>query len=301
MLMSKKAILEPIDTTEFDKVKAVLKTNGGSVLQKTATLDELETFISILLGKVTAQTAVPQTNCRFKCSTSDSGELVSVGITVALKKKVLYSELHENLNRTYSINPLNADEIIDDIVAWVQSYSLLCNLMHNVKELNATILELCAEAEVPFDVEFTVGSGLAYVSDTRVVVGLEVDQICRLDALPILVEDDARYEGHLALMVDMLKAADRPIDILKSRKGTTLLVDLNLLEKRSYAKLIRRFVSRKIEFVKDGVGYFDNGEVFALIEATKAEDGTITKSILLSPFNKKTGKQVDFDLSAVLA
>ena len=65
-------------------------------------------------------------------------------------------------------------------------------------------------------------------------------------------------------MENILKDCNRPYDIVKIKSDFTK--ELNIYSRKSINKLLRKFVSRKIDFVRVGVGYAENENSFALIE-----------------------------------
>lgn len=201
------------------------------------------------------------------------------------------------------------DKFIKEMAIWFDEYAYYAKLDENVKELNEKVSALATEAEIPFDVRFTVGTGVDDVSDDSITIGLATDTVLDLSTLPLFDENfEGRVEKYNEMIVDTLRACAKPWDIFKTK--TTFTKDLGICSRRSVIKLIRKVVNRNLKFVRVGTGYVDADNYFAVIsktavtpeEAEVLEGALIVDNDAISKIESKTGKTkiaIEFKVSPI--
>lgn len=259
--------------------------------------------------------------------TEDGGDKLDYARFVVRPKSKYVLDVAD-MRRTFEI-PAGKDffeNFITEMAVWFDNYEYFNMLQHNVNVLNEAVQQIIEENEIPFSVSFTYGDTIVDASDNHVVVGLGADVIENLQILPLfdeLLED--RRESYKTMFVETLKQCVKPYDIVKVKSQVTR--DLNIYSRRDISKLLRGFVSRKIEYVRVGTGYVDTGDVFAVIQkvaVTDAEAKELGKDVLvlnnkeasskekerglnkvavsyvISPFNKADGTPTQLDLKKLV-
>ena len=208
---------------------------------------------------------------------------------------------------------------IDNILEWIEKYNDYVELNDNLGKLNDAILDIINKAQCPYELKFTVGEGIIDITDNSVLLGLDIEVIKNIPSLPLFSDDEFWSEKYIEKFINVLKECNRPYDIVKIKSDITY--ELGIYNRKSINKLLRKIVSRRIDYVRVGVGYSEDETTFALIERipvasedvrnfdidsviimdndnpTKVEkDKGLTKIITrykLMPFEKKTNILVD--------
>jgi hypothetical protein len=234
-----------------------------------------------------------------------------------------------DMKKTFQINAGEDffDKFITEMAQWFDLYQYHKQLQVNVNELNAVVDSLIVEHEIPFAIQFSFGDGLIDASDSYAIVGLSAEIISNLGNLSLFDENmESRRNGYKARIVETLKQCTKPYDIVKVKNLVTK--DLGLYSRRSLNKLMRQFVSRKVEFVRVGTGYVETPEIFAIVDkvavteeelanidvtnalvvdnadaSSKEKEAGKTKIVVayrVSPFSKEEGTPADVKLADVI-
>ena len=155
-------------------------------------------------------------------------------------------------------------EFIEHIIDWVVDYTIYLELEKNLKQLNTCVFEILKDIDFPYMLYFSLGEGITDISDDSVTLGLDIETIFNIPRLGFFIEDEYWRLKYIKNFVNILKDCNRPYDIVKIKSDFTK--ELNIYSRKSINKLLRKFVSRKIDFVRVGVGYAENENSFALIE-----------------------------------
>lgn len=155
-------------------------------------------------------------------------------------------------------------EFIEHIIDWVVDYTIYLELEKNLKQLNTCVFEILKDIDFPYMIYFSLGEGITDISDDSVTLGLDMETIFNIPRLGFFIEDEYWRLKYIKNFVNILKDCNRPYDIVKIKSDFTK--ELNIYSRKSINKLLRKFVSRKIDFVRVGVGYAENENSFALIE-----------------------------------
>ncbi len=218
------------------------------------------------------------------------------------------------------------DNFIEEMIKWFAEYNYLTLIEENLEGLNNKLSEIAEANEIDKVIEFTLGDGIMDATDTYVCVGLKAEVIENLSTLPLFdTVTVERAEYYTTQLVDLLKELNRPCDIVKVKGLFTK--DLGITSRRGIHKMLRKFVNRKAEFVRTGVGYVDTEEAFALIskvavkkdELNELPEGAVVREIeeptakekkeglthivstfKVSPFNKEDGTPVDLELAELV-
>ena len=155
-------------------------------------------------------------------------------------------------------------EFIEHIIDWVVDYTIYLELEKNLKQLNTCVFEILKDIDFPYMLYFSLGEGNTDISDDSVTLGLDIETIFNIPRLGFFIEDEYWRLKYIKNFVNILKDCNRPYDIVKIKSDFTK--ELNIYSRKSINKLLRKFVSRKIDFVRVGIGYAENENSFALIE-----------------------------------
>lgn len=213
-------------------------------------------------------------------------------------------------------------DFIENVINWVVDYNLYLELEKNLKKLNLCVFDILKEIDFPYVISFSLGEGITDISDDSITIGLDPETIFNIPRLGFFIEDEFWRNKYIKNFVNILKDCNRPYDIVKIKSDFTK--ELNIYSRKSINKLLRKFVSRKIDFVRVGVGYAENDNSFALIERValtpeEVEELDIDNIILmdnekpttiekkkgltkivtrykLTPFEKKTNVMLDIPL-----
>ena len=155
-------------------------------------------------------------------------------------------------------------EFIEHIIDWVVDYTIYLELEKNLKQLNTCVFEILKDIDFPYMIYFSLGEGITDISDDSVTLGLDMETIFNIPRLGFFIEDEYWRLKYIKNFVNILKDCNRPYDIVKIKSDFTK--ELNIYSRKSINKLLRKFVSRIIDFVRVGVGYAETENSFALIE-----------------------------------
>lgn len=219
------------------------------------------------------------------------------------------------------------DRFIDEMIAWFDEYNYYRQLQTNIEALNQVFDEIVTENNIPFRVQFSLGSGLLDASDTHAVVGLDEEVVKDLSSLPLFDEMEIRRDAYKARITETLLLCQKPYSIVKVKSQVTK--DLGIYSRKTLSKMIRDFVNRRIEFVRTGVGYVETEDYFAVIEKVavseqeaaslqgndvlvidnpnptekEKEAGKIKIAVTykISPFAKEDGTPVDVELQKLVS
>ncbi len=153
---------------------------------------------------------------------------------------------------------------INYIIDWVLTYTLYSELQDNLALLNETVFNILKEHNSPYTVSFSLGEGITDISEDSIELGLSSEVIGSIPNLAFFSTDDFWKQRYIEKFLNVLKECNRPYDIVKIKSDFTK--ELNIYNRKSINKLLRKFVSRKIDYVRVGVGYAETEDCFALIE-----------------------------------
>lgn len=215
---------------------------------------------------------------------------------------------------------------IMEMAKWFDSYAYLSLVDANLDELNTKVANIIKANDLDIKIEFTLGDGIVDASDSYLKAGLDIDVIQNLNMLPLFDGlTEGREEAYINQFVDVLKELNRPYELLKTKCQITK--DLGLYTRRTIFKMLREFTNRKLEYVRNGVGYVDIDGVFAIVskeaikecDIPKESENVIVKPIVdatskekksglthvvikykVSPFDKEDGTPVDLPLAEIV-
>ena len=215
---------------------------------------------------------------------------------------------------------------IDNLIDWVITYTFYSELQDKLLKLNTFIFDLLNSVSFPYVISFSLGEGITDISDDSIELGLSSETIADIDKLGFFSDDEQWRMKYIEKFMNVLKECNRPYDIVKIKSDITK--ELNIYSRKSINKLLRKFVSRKIDYVRVGVGYAEDENSFALIERVAVTPADVenydidsiilmdnenptsiekkkglTKIITkykLMPFEKKTNILIDIELKDYL-
>lgn len=153
---------------------------------------------------------------------------------------------------------------IDNMIDWVITYTFYLELQGKLAKLNGFIFELLNNINFPYVITFSLGEGITDISDDSIELGLSSEVISKIDNLGFFSTDELWKMKYIEKFINVLKECNRPYDIVKIKSDITK--ELDIYSRKSINKLLRKFVSRKIDYVRVGVGYAEDENSFALIE-----------------------------------
>lgn len=195
---------------------------------------------------------------------TDSG--IFVKGKFVLRPSIKYSLNNNDMRYCFTlINDVDFfKNFINHILEWVYSYRFFACLDENLKKLNTSVYKILTTCEYPYNIEFTLGEGIVDISDNSIMLGLSEDCIENISSLDLFTSDLYWRDKYVEKFVTALKECSRPYDIVKIKSDITM--ELGVYNRKSISKLLRKIVSRKIDFVRVGVGYAEDVDTFALIE-----------------------------------
>lgn len=195
---------------------------------------------------------------------------------ITLRPSVKYVLNSNELKSSFIIvcGDLFVKELIDNLILWVVEYNYFSYLDSNINKLNDAIKSILESIdENHWCLSFNIGEGVLDISDNHIVIGISDLIALTIDNLTLFSEEDYWRILYIDNFKNMLKDCNRPYDIVKAKAEFT--DDLGIYSRKSINKLIRKFVKRRIECVRVGVGYFENKDIFALIEKIAISDSEI--------------------------
>lgn len=244
-------------------------------------------------------------------------------------KFVLRPSIKYNLNNNdmrYCFTIINDTDFfknfILNMVDWVYSYRFFSYLDENLNKLNSAVLKILSSCEFPYQISFTLGEGIVDISDNSIVLGISEECIENINQLGLFNSELYWRDKYIEKFITTLKECSRPYDIVKIKSDITL--ELGVYNRKSISKLLRKIVSRKVDYVRVGVGYVEDLSTFALIERKAISEDEVEKfnskeviiedninatiiekkqglskivtSYKLMPFDKKTNVYLDIPL-----
>ena len=216
---------------------------------------------------------------------------------ITIRPSVKYVLKSNELKSTFVIvrSDLFTKELIDNLVYWVSDYNYYSYLDSNIDKLNEVIKEILSTVdENHWGLSFNIGDGILDISDNHIVLGISDLTALNIPNLTLFSEDAYWRNLYIDSFKNMLKDCNRPYDVVKAK--TEFTDDLCIYNRKSINKLIRKFVKRRIECVRVGIGYFENKDVFAVIEKVPISDNDINKLNL----ELNTFKVIDNDNPSVV-
>lgn len=218
------------------------------------------------------------------------------------------------------------DNLLSNIVNWFDNYTYYVQLGVNIECLNLIIRRLLEKNNIDIDAKFTLGDGLKDVTDTSILIGLKDEVIKKLSGFALFSDEDIWREKCEKDFLNLFKECSRPYDILKLKSELTK--ELGIYQRKSLNKLIRQVVTRRIDYVRVGIGYTEDSERFAVIQRDAVTEDSLSNYNLgevivkdnenitsqenkegltkivtyfrVSPFYKKTGLPIDITIKRFL-
>lgn len=206
-------------------------------------------------------------NRMFYSKPGDESVLDSVSFAVRPTRNYALT-LNTNTKFEIKVTESFYDDLLEQMIQWLDNYEYARKLEQNIEYLNASFAKVIAERGESFKIEFTLGEGLVDARDDYALIGLTEDVVIDLsstkpeygiEGLTQMISDS--FIGHIS---DAVAHIEKPYELLKV--NSTLTSMLKIYSRKSLRKLMRNFVSRKMNFVHTGTGYFENADVFAVID-----------------------------------
>lgn len=153
---------------------------------------------------------------------------------------------------------------IDSLIEWIKEYNYYIVLGYNLEVLNKAINEILQAYENSFKIRFSLGEGIIDIGNNYIELGLSAEKILSINELGLFSEDVYWREKYIEKFLNVLIECSCPYDIVKIKSDITY--ELGIYNRKSINKLLRKFVSRRIDYVRVGVGYSEDESSFALIE-----------------------------------
>ena len=283
------------------------------LLQKSTNLEQGIEIISELLGGLESIIKAPVINdiCMppfiAKVETTNTDKLTSFTLNIRSKIKAVVKCKKE---KYFVIK----DTLITDMALFMLEvlFEMFLNEMalENINALNARVAQICAEANIPQRVWFTLSDDTTVInriSDKEIVFNADRNKALDIQNNSIFLAGDS-YKDIICKeatekLVSLLKTCETTPQILKG--NIDLIKEVTgLVTKKRASKLIRETYHRNVNALlklREGIGYFEdivpiNGvdtKVFALIQKDM-ESGEY--KVVLKPFDEVSLFNVEFDV-----
>ena len=155
-------------------------------------------------------------------------------------------------------------KFVKELGEWFDDHAYYVRVQQNLDELNAVVQDIVEEEELGYTLKFALGDGIIDATDDSVVVGLSHQVVNELADLPLFDEAfETRREKYRSRLVDVMKEVVRPYDIVHVNSPVTKA--LGIYSRKTTHKMLRGFVSRKVEQIRVGTGYYETDSVFAIV------------------------------------
>lgn len=188
-------------------------------------------------------------------------------------------------------------DFIDDGIAY-----------NNLKILSEEFKGICEEANCPFSIEYTISTdSVVFASNKKLVLGIarehalalgDCQLVCCSGASDSEPYDSFCYKQKRTQVIEALKGIQTPVQFLASKLPA--LSQFRVMTRKRVDKQLREFCHRRasnLSCVKSGIGYYEDGMIFALVE--KTNEGELT--VLLNPFDINTNETVTVDVISKIA
>lgn len=210
----------------------------------------------------------------FNSSLEKTFDTIKLTIRPSIKYNLKCEEMKYSFVLVNNENIIN--DLINNLILWIADYNYYSYLDGNIQKLNDVVWDIMSNIEdVNWTMTFNIGDGILDISDNSIVLGVSDTNIINLDNIGLFSNDDYWRNLYIEKFKNTLKECNRPYDIVKSKSDFSM--DLGIYNRKSISKLIRKFIKRRIECVRVGVGYLENSYNFALIEKKAISDKELEK------------------------
>lgn len=276
------------------ELKQFMKDNDSDLVSKSVDQIKANAVIAIPDGY-----SVPKTTVHVRCS-GDGKSITLISITLCNK---IHATKVFKFKGTFC-----GESVVDDIADFFQgAYAeLLVDSLasENVKVVNELLEELSEDLEYKVGLTTTVGgsdSKIAFISDEEVVFNVDMDRIFEVEDILALYDPDEDFsqedinEAKETIKDELIKA--QTTEQLVQAHGTPFIAYFANINKATKATtLLKKITGKKAENLSanaGGIGYYTDGDVFALVAM---RDGA--PEVILSPFDTTTFRKVDVDVLA---
>ena len=213
---------------------------------------------------------------------TDDNKLTSVTLNIRPSKRVTYVEGLAT-KRSFTVSDTLFIDVIDFLFNWLEIYHLEAMATENLKEFEADIAEVLADNNIDYKVKFELGTGILSATDKEITLGVDYDIASKLSEIPLYFKEFERSaELYKEEVVKTFESLNHVTDIVKQRNLFTKSV--NIYSKRTIKKLLRASYSVKAAAALNKVGYYEDGDTFALV------DVRVCNSKQLAEFKEQYGE-----------
>lgn len=230
------------------------------------TVEETNRILDLLLLEIESNEYSPQfILTRALYSNMDKPEIFESGkFVIRPSIKFLLNEV--DMKHTFvlvnSVDFIN--RFIYSVLDWIVDYNYNIYLEDNLSRLNSYIQEIQDSTDCNWNLKFGIGDGILDISDNHIIIGLSDFSVSNLEKLGLFSSDEYWRQLYIDKFKTLLKECNRPYDIVKIKSDITN--DLGIYNRKSVNKLLRKFVKRKSDCVRVGIGYMENEDSFAVVE-----------------------------------
>lgn len=158
-------------------------------------------------------------------------------------------------------------EIVSDFYKWLQKSKRMVEATKALVPVNELLAKIQLDEGLSFRVSFEYSDKyLVDITDTSIVFGLSDDQVNTAVSLPVFtgIREYAR-DRYYDFIVDALKGVARPYELMKSK--ARFIKDMGLYTRVGVVHQIRKTVTKQAKYLREGIGYVDDGNAFALVDS----------------------------------
>lgn len=227
-------------------------------------VEAIKETVAQIIQFITLQVSYPQAVVRNTLRlTADETKVVAIEFGVRISKK---SGLPDLKRKRFNVlvTDCTTSTIVRDFIAWYEDVCRYADMSVKVQALNDLMTEIEVGADIDFSLRFAYADQkIVDVSDDSIVIGLSAQAIDRITEVACATDGNARTENYLNMVIDTLKACNRPMDILGV--NTVFTKHLELKTRVQVCNLLKKTCSKQAKNIRDGVGYIDVDGIFAIV------------------------------------
>lgn len=263
--------------------------------------ESIEKIKANVIASIPEGVPVPGTSLYVSC-TGSGNEITVINISIKSKikaeKKFKFAKSFVGENVVTNIANFFAD-VYTDLVIDIMAED-------NLEVINGLLEKAAEDAGLDYKVSLTSAIGgtaskVSFISDDEVVFYTDLDRVFDIDDVLALQEpseiiSEEAIEEAKKQIADSFETAQTPEQLVAEHGGVFVGHFANISKNVKPMTMIKQVTNRSVSSLngnKDAIGYYSEGDVFALVAK---RDGNL--EVILSPFNTETFRKEDVDVLA---
>lgn len=252
-----------------------------------------------VLAALPVGVSVPRISIYQSCSGTDDGITLNV-ITVT---NCISSDI--KFKYQFAVTRTNPVEVVKDFLKSIYKELIEDSLIRENLEVVNDVLEQAVEkAGISYKVKIVspmgnYGKKIAFMSDDEIHFVADSERVFELDDILVLRDADDIITDEMIMSafnneVEAIAEAQTPEQLVDKRGGMLVKYVCDIRKSDRPMTMIKKVTNKNAMSKrgnKDAIMYFKDGDVFSLVAR---RDGNM--EVLLSPFDIKTFRKVDFDV-----